>query len=136
MTERTINSSPLTVRRTLAVPWPLTASALTLCFILGARVVETFSLPLPRCTFRALTGLPCLSCGTTRCLTALSHFDLMLAFHFNPLATSLAMMLLASPLILPLRASLRLSACSKKCLTTFGIVAVAVNWTYLIFSRI
>ena len=136
MTNHSMHSSLSTAHRTLRVPWPLAASAITLGFILGARVVEKFSLPLPRCTFRTLTGLPCLSCGTTRCLTALSHLHLLHAFHFNPLATTVTVTLLASPLMLLHRGSVHLSASSKKCLATIGLVIVAVNWVYLIVNRI
>ncbi|SRR6266496_94704 len=39
----------------------------------------------PFCPFRALTGLNCPGCGTTRCLHQLLHGNLIAAFKFNPL---------------------------------------------------
>jgi len=41
--------------------------------------------PLPPCPLRVLTGLYCPGCGSTRCLHALLHGDLALAFTMNPL---------------------------------------------------
>ena len=43
--------------------------------------------PLLRpCIFRALTGIPCPTCGTTRAATAFLNGDLAGAFSANPLA--------------------------------------------------
>lgn len=41
--------------------------------------------PLPPCPLRALTGLYCPGCGSTRCLHALVHLDLAGALAMNPL---------------------------------------------------
>ena len=41
--------------------------------------------PLPPCPLRALTGLYCPGCGSTRCLHALVHLDLPGAMAMNPL---------------------------------------------------
>jgi len=43
----------------------------------------------PRCPFKALTGLPCPSCGTTRAAVALLHGDVLGAMLSNPV-TALA----------------------------------------------
>src|SRR5262249_24427563 len=40
----------------------------------------------PDCPFHALTGLPCLACGTTRVALLLAAGDPMSAFLMNPLA--------------------------------------------------
>ena len=42
-------------------------------------------LPWPRCSWRALTGLPCVTCGATRAAVTLLHGDLHAAWRFNPL---------------------------------------------------
>jgi hypothetical protein len=49
---------------------------------------------LPDCLFRALTGLACPGCGTTRGLHQLLHGNLAAAFQFNPF------MILALPFLL------------------------------------
>lgn len=41
--------------------------------------------PLPPCPLRALTGLYCSGCGSTRCLHALTQLDLAGAMAMNPL---------------------------------------------------
>lgn len=43
-------------------------------------------LPLPGCSLRAWTGLPCATCGTTRMLRALVAGDLASAVMFHPVA--------------------------------------------------
>ena len=43
---------------------------------------------LPPCPFRALLGIPCLTCGSTRALLDLSRFDVVGAFSWNPLAAA------------------------------------------------
>lgn len=42
-------------------------------------------MPWPTCTFRALTGLPCVTCGATRASLSFFHGHLGAAWHFNPL---------------------------------------------------
>ena len=36
------------------------------------------------CVFRLITGLQCPGCGVSRMLMALSRFDFISAFHYNP----------------------------------------------------
>jgi hypothetical protein len=48
----------------------------------------------PVCLFRALTGLACPGCGSTRALHQLLHGNLLTAFQLNPL------LILALPLLL------------------------------------
>lgn len=47
------------------------------------------------CLFKLATGLPCLSCGTTRALGHLAHGDLAGAMLMNPLFATGALLLLA-----------------------------------------
>lgn len=61
--------------------------------LLGALVLAAFFiwrsfpflLPLPACHFLAITGYPCLTCGATRTVLALSRGDFLLALQLNPL---------------------------------------------------
>src|SRR5207237_9447504 len=43
-------------------------------------------LPWPICSFHALTGHPCLTCGATRSAVAFFHGQFLAALQWNPLA--------------------------------------------------
>jgi Protein of unknown function (DUF2752) len=45
-------------------------------------------LPLPYCTLKEWTGLPCATCGTTRMIQAVLSGELVDAFALNPLVFS------------------------------------------------
>ncbi len=49
---------------------------------LAGRIAST----VPSCPVKAIVGLPCLTCGTTRAGAALSRLDLAGSFSINPLA--------------------------------------------------
>ena len=59
--------------------------AVTVSAALLASAWLALHLPWPACTFRALTGLPCVTCGATRASLSFLHGDLGAAWHFNPL---------------------------------------------------
>src|SRR6059036_3954928 len=42
-------------------------------------------LPWPRCAFHELTGLPCVTCGMTRCAIQFFHGHFLAAWKWNPL---------------------------------------------------
>ena len=54
--------------------------------VLAALAVLPTLPALPACVFRAATGVPCPTCGTTRGVFALLHGDLRSALRFNPLS--------------------------------------------------
>jgi len=45
-------------------------------------------LPTPKCAFHQFTGLPCLTCGSTRAAGALLHGEGLAALRWNPLAAA------------------------------------------------
>lgn len=53
------------------------------------------------CAFRAFTGLPCPSCGTTRAALAVLDGDLGAAWAVNPLATIAFLAFVAGGLVAP-----------------------------------
>jgi hypothetical protein len=95
-------------------------------------------LPLPLCYFKAVTGLPCFTCGSTRMLDRLFHLDLAGALAMNPLAAVGALVLVGYGLAdLGLRAfgrSLRFRLAPPANWLGWMAVVVAVlgNWAYLI----
>ena len=45
----------------------------------------TVGLPWPRCAFHEITGLPCATCGMTRCGIQFFHGHFLAALQWNPL---------------------------------------------------
>jgi hypothetical protein len=79
-------------------PW-LALGILGLAFtaLVLARAVGTFHLQTPPCPLKALTGIPCATCGGTRCALALAAGNLREAFHWHPVLAAVALL---SPVVL------------------------------------
>lgn len=97
-------------------------------------------LPWPRCTFRALTGLPCVTCGATRSSLAFLHGNLATAWRFNPLVFvglwAIAIFDLYALGVLSMRAR-RARVVSSNPRTRRWVLAAVVlaglaNWIYLL----
>ena len=98
-------------------------------------------LPWPRCNFRALFGIPCVTCGSTRAATALLNGDVATAWAWNPLATvamlAIAVFDLYALCVLVGRAPrLRVHLGSAKW-PLVGMIATAgaLNWLYLLLTQ-
>lgn len=53
--------------------------------LLAARTYDAWPVKAPQCSLRTLTGVPCVGCGGTRAMKALSRGELGEAAGFNPL---------------------------------------------------
>jgi Protein of unknown function (DUF2752) len=119
--------------RQLGLYWGGVAAALVTLSPLGPRLAHG----LPVCTFKALFGIPCPTCGATRAALALARFDLAGAFARSPLAAAAWVALIAGGLVAGVAALLghgvpelpnRLPWWAR-----LGVVAlVLANWAYLI----
>ncbi len=92
------------------------------------------------CAFKAVTGLPCMACGTTRALGRLFHLDLPGAVTMNPLSAAVALALvpwgLVDLVLLPRGRALSLEI-SRGLAPFVRVTAVALvfaNWAYLIVA--
>jgi len=119
--------------------------ALATAYLGGIAGVAEFAharhLPLPPCWFREFTGLPCPTCGGTRCLLALGHLDLTAALRWNPLV-ALASVALVLWLVLSIIAPLfgwnfmdRLrQRFARFPIRRLAIGALLLNWLYLLWA--
>jgi Protein of unknown function (DUF2752) len=97
-------------------------------------------LPWPICMFHQLTGLPCVTCGMTRCGIQFFHGHFLAALKWNPLVFAVLCGVAAFDVYalatLVMRAPrLRiyfLNDRAKRLLRVSVISALALNWTYLL----
>ena len=116
--------------------WLLVGAA-SIC-LLGV-ALATPGIELPRCVFKAVTGLPCPSCGVTRAIIALSRGQFARALFMNPLAAlacgaalvyfvyAAAVLAFRLPRLRPI-----LSPGGVRVLRVVTVAAIAVNWAWLI----
>jgi hypothetical protein len=96
---------------------------------------------LPRCRFRALSGLPCPTCGTAHAAVAMLEGRLSDALAANPLVTAVALLVLVGGLVAPLWVLLarrRLPRAPDRVpgwALVAALAAVVLNWVYLISTR-
>jgi hypothetical protein len=106
-----------------------------------ARLVLHFGSLVPKCGLLILTGIPCPMCGTTRSVAALSQMDLEAAFRMNPLAATVFM---AGTVYMLVATVCRWRGCRWSGLATrlgrrpwpaIAVVAILLNWAYLVLNR-
>ncbi len=114
-------------------------------FFLGVGVavaVPTALLSKLFCPFKALTGLPCATCGSGRTMMALLHFEPLSALQLNPGATiawiAWTVFAVYGAVVVVLRLprlrihGLRLT----RGLVIAGMLVAVVNWAYLIATGV
>lgn len=105
---------------------------------LAVAVLHLDRLPILVCLFRAVTGLPCMTCGATRALGELVAGNVPGAFAMNPLATLGAFGLIPwgiGDLALMTRGralALEVAPPGGRVLRVVAVLAVIANWAYLI----
>ena len=100
----------------------------------------TLGLPWPRCVFHEISGLPCVTCGMTRCGVQFFHGHFLAALKWNPLVFALLCGVMAYDLYafatLAMRGPrLRICFCTQRVRTfvRFSVIsAFALNWIYLL----
>ena len=113
-------------------------AAATGAAIVVAGALRLDHLPWSLCYFKALTGYPCPTCGTTRAFARLFWRDLPGALAMNPLATVGVVLLVlwgvADLALLPRgRAlSLELSSGAGRLARLVTVALFLLNWAYLV----
>jgi hypothetical protein len=99
----------------------------------------TIGLPWPRCAFHDITGLPCVTCGMTRCGIQFFHAHFLAALKWNPLVFAflcgvIAFDLYAFGALVTRAPRLRVAFGQAHRNYTRGIVigALLLNWIYLL----
>jgi hypothetical protein len=117
--------------RQLAILWGGAALACAAAAPLAPALAEGMS----PCPFRALVGIPCLTCGSTRALLALARFDVGAAFGWNPLAAAAGILFVAGGAIAlgAAVAGREVRAPRPTPVLRAGLVlAAAANWAFLV----
>jgi len=121
-----------------AEPVHLIWGPIAVLFIVTAGLLRNFAGALPVCVFHEITGFPCLTCGGTRSLFALSRFDLVSAFMFNPLVPIFAIGLIVFSLLFFAGAvtnrsvKIILTKRGKRIIRYSVFIILALNWAFLI----
>jgi hypothetical protein len=140
----TLNSSKMRLRVQCLAPgeidheliW-LSASLVSLGL---AAAWLTVGLPWPLCMFHEITGLPCLTCGMTRCGIQFFHGHFLAALKWNPLVFAFlcgvtAFDLYAFAVLVTRAPRLRITfgaELQKKFVRSAVIAVLALNWSYLL----
>ena len=121
-----------------AIPLGAILAACALAAVTMVEILHLDRLPFSICVFKALTGVACMTCGTTRALARLARLDLAGALAMNPLATLGTLALLpwaaADLLLMPRGRALRLelSPGAARTVRVAAVAAVLANWAWLI----
>ena len=97
-------------------------------------------LPWPRCAFHDLTGLPCATCGMTRCAIQFFHGHFLAALQWNPLVFTTLCSILAFDVYAIAAVTMRaprwriyFSTTRAKTFARVSVVfALVLNWVYLL----
>jgi len=97
-------------------------------------------LPWPQCAFHELTGLPCVSCGMTRCAIQFFHGHFLAAWKWNPLVFASLCGVIGFDayafIVITARAPrvrvLFRDEIERKYARIIVIAALALNWIYLL----
>jgi hypothetical protein len=120
--------------------WFLFASVLLAA---GCLCWLSLGLPWPHCWVRHTFGVPCPTCGSTRCALALAHGDVRSALLLNPMMFAIYFAVGCCDLYavgalwfgVP---RLRLASLPTKVKQIFGLLIIIVatgNWIYLLTNR-
>ena len=99
-----------------------------------------FGLPWPRCVFHEVTGMPCVTCGMTRCAIQFFHGHFLAALRWNPLVFAalcgvIAFDLYAFAVLATRTPRLRISLSTQRAKTFVRVSVIlvfALNWIYLL----
>jgi hypothetical protein len=125
-----------------AVPFGAILAGCAIVVLAMVAVLPLARLPFSLCVFKAVTGVPCFTCGSTRALTLLARLDLAGALAMNPLVASGALLLIpwaaADLVLMPSRRAivLELSPAAARAARIAAVAAVVLNWLWLVAAGV
>ena len=137
-------ASPPAVRlsaRASAPPLGVIFGTIGLVAAAAVRLLHLDRIPFSLCLFKAFTGQPCPTCGTTRALGRLFALDFAGALRMNPFVTLLAVFVaawaLADLALMPRRQVLDVEVSPRVAfaLRVGALVLFLANWGYLVVAR-
>ena len=99
-------------------------------FVVGAVVLAAHAAGIVLCSLRRFTGIPCPGCGSTRAAMLVLRGEFAAAVALNPLAVALFALVPAWWLFLRRRTW---SRGAKAAFLVVALVAVALNWAWILF---
>lgn len=124
------------------VEYGLVYGILGILVLIAARLLPLSSIPFA-CPFKAITGIPCPTCGSTRAFMYFAHLDIVGAFSINPLISTLIILgivllfySLSAFFLSPLSLSIKLNRRENRFIRSGVIGVIILNWFYLIFAGI
>jgi hypothetical protein len=121
-----------------AVPLGAILAACAVVTMAMVIVLHLDRLPFSLCVFKVVTGVPCLTCGTTRALALLGRLDVAGALAMNPLVAAgvlvLAPWAAADLALMPghRALALELSPPGARVARIAIVAAVVLNWMWLV----
>ncbi len=110
---------------------------------MGGLIALCHGLRAPVCVFHRLTGLPCLTCGSTRAFADLLRGDLAGALRLQPLAVVGGGALVAAAtvyawyfLVRRRVPHVRLGGMERRLVWVALVAALVLNWVYLILNGV
>ena len=104
----------------------------------GLRLFSQVTALFPHCPFHRLTGIPCPTCGATRCSILLSQFRVWDAFLINPLFVTaclgIAGWAVSALALLVMQRRIRFDFAHevKPILRILVMCCIVLNWAYLV----
>ncbi len=130
----------LSKKRDGQIEFGIIYGGIALLALFASRFLPVFSIA-PACAFKALFGLPCPTCGSTRSLVYLSRTDFSSAFLMNPLialcAAGAVLWLLYSVITLVFglpRIGLTLTESEKDIFRISAVLIALMNWLFIIVT--
>ncbi len=127
-------------KRPSHIEFALIYGGLAILLLVAARILPVTQLA-PDCVFKAMTGIPCPTCGSTRAVILLSQGHLLSAFRVNPATSAVVVAALVAFLCRMIALAfdlpgvrIGLSDQEKNLVRVSAVLALLLNWSYLIIS--